>query len=169
MKKSWLVVGALVGAVAVTAISGVARAQTATPDPTATATATAEPAAPKAALKTYKSRLAKKLSISEDGLTSGIKSVQREKRREMQDERVAEILAKAVVRGKLTQPEADSYLTWWKSRPDTFPMRAQNLGSFKHHQKRNGPPMAGGRDGHRPDSRIGAGVQSFGQTRVQQN
>ena len=39
--------------------------------------------------------------------------------KEMQDKALEEWLQKLVDEGKISQEQADEYLTWWESRPDT--------------------------------------------------
>ena len=112
MKKQWMVVGVVVGVFAVTALGGVALAQTPTPEAQATVPPTAS------AHKSYTARLAEELGVSEQALTDAMKSV----RREAQNERAVQLLDRLVAAGKITREQADEYLAWWTSRPESLPI-----------------------------------------------
>jgi len=153
MTKSLILAGVLAGTMAITAVGGVALAQstpTGTPTPSATATATDE------ARKSYTARLAAKLGISEEALKDAMQSV----RREMQDEKVAEILKRMVEAGKLTQEQGDEYLEWRKSRPEgPLPL----LGACHHKPHlghlRHAAPFRGGDDDDDKKGRPGIRAQ----------
>jgi hypothetical protein len=71
----------------------------------------------------YQALLDKVCAIYEENtgvaLDSGqLKAALEQARSEMQDETLQNWLQGLVDKGKITQEEADQYLTWWQSRPD---------------------------------------------------
>jgi hypothetical protein len=64
--------------------------------------------------------------------------------RELQDEALQSRLQKLVDEGRITQEEADQYLTWWQSRPN---IELPELGGFGGHGHRGGMMWGGGRCG----------------------
>lgn len=171
MKRTWFAAGVLVGAMAVAGISGVALAQTPGPATSAPA-ATATSAPTMTPRQSYNSRLAQKLGAGEDKLTAAEKAALRDQ----QDERVTQMFAVAVRANKITQADADKYLAWWRSQPDTLP-----LGGAGHFAARgwhpgaraNAPeapgasspmPFGQGQPPFGPGGRFGQGGPGFGVT-----
>jgi hypothetical protein len=71
---------------------------------------------------TFVSKLADKLGLDEDTVSTAIS----EARQEMMDEALAERLQEAVDEGRITQEQADQISEWMKSRPDAL----DELGGF---------------------------------------
>jgi uncharacterized membrane protein len=72
----------------------------------------------------YQALLDRVCAIYEDNTGVAINSTQlkaalEQARSEMQDETLQNWLQNLVDKGKITQEEADQYLQWWQSRPDT--------------------------------------------------
>ncbi len=63
----------------------------------------------------YISRIAAILEIEAETLKAAVTRVLRE----IQDESLDRRLQQAVEQGKLTQEQADEYMSWWQARPDT--------------------------------------------------
>jgi len=63
--------------------------------------------------KTLQNRLAGKLGIPEDKLTTAMKEV----KVELRDEALGRFLDKAVEKGRITAEEATQIKTWWQTRP----------------------------------------------------
>jgi uncharacterized membrane protein len=68
-----------------------------------------------------------------------LKDALEQARSEMRDEALQNWLQNLVDKGKITQEEADQYLTWWQSRPD-IELPLPGLGGHGH-----GGGMMGGR------------------------
>ena len=67
-------------------------------------------------LGSFASRVAGILELEEQQVLDAFEQA----KSEMLEERVQLMLEKAVTAGKLTQDEADEYMTWFESRPETF-------------------------------------------------
>ena len=67
-------------------------------------------------LDSFASRVAGILELEEQQVRDAFQQA----KSEMLEERVQLMLDKAVTAGKLTQDEADEYIAWFESRPDTF-------------------------------------------------
>jgi hypothetical protein len=65
------------------------------------------------AVKTFASRVAEKLGLTEEAVETAMK----ESRQEMQDERVTAKLDAMVGSGRITRDQADAYIEWYKARP----------------------------------------------------
>ena len=81
----------------------------------------------------FVSKLADKLGLDEDTLSTAISEVRQEMRLEALEERLQE----AVDEGTITQDEADQILAWMKSRPDAL----DELGGLGLRLEEGGPGM----------------------------
>jgi len=117
-KKKWVIITVVTAVVVLAAgvIGGIVYAQSGSPSPTST---------PR---DTLMAKVAQKLGIDQSKLEQAFKDAQKE----MSDEALSNRLKGLVQQGKITQDQADSYLKWWQSRPDTAPGL-------------NGPPALGPR------------------------
>ena len=84
-------------------------------------------------LESFASRVAGILGLEEEQVLDAFKQT----KSEMLEEKVQQMLEKAVAAGKLTQEQADEYLAWFESRPDTFAPGAlfHKLGKRGFHEK----------------------------------
>ncbi len=104
MKRRWIFVPLLVGLLAIGVTGGAVFAQ-------GDGTGGDSPA------QSFVSRVAAILGLDEAQVQDAFKQATRE----MQDEAVQQKLARLVEQGRLTQEQADEYLEWYQSRPDTLP------------------------------------------------
>lgn len=126
MKKRWVLIGVLVGALALTITGGIALAQSAS-------TTTAQ-----TPFQTFVGKVAAKLGIDQ----SKVQDAMTQASKEMQNDALQQRLNNLVAQGKLSQAQADQLSQWYQSRPDIasgapgFP----GIGGFGH-----GPLPFGGR------------------------
>ncbi|MBI4340319.1 MAG: hypothetical protein HY680_10290 [Chloroflexi bacterium] len=113
MRKQWLFVALLVGALAVGITGGTVLAQDAGSDGTSP-------------IKSFAARLAEKLGLGEAQVQDAMKSVARE----MQDEGLKRKLDAAVAAGRITQAQADELYKWYQARPDVMGPVMGVMGGF---------------------------------------
>jgi hypothetical protein len=108
-KRKWIILVSVVAAVVILGgiLGGVVYAQTSTP-PTPTTT-TANPG------KDLADRVAAILKLDPATVESAFAQAQKDQ----QNDAVKSYLDKLVQAGKMTQADADKYLQWWNSRPQT--------------------------------------------------
>lgn len=134
MKRRWILVGLLAGALAVAITAGTVLAQEggSAGDPP---------------FKSFASRVANILGLDE----AKVQDAFQQAAREMQDEALKAKLQHLVEKGKLTQTQADEYLKWYQSRPQSaLPGMLPGLGGprhFKgphahHHRMHDFPPAS---------------------------
>ncbi len=126
MHKKWLIVPVIVGVVAIISTTAIF-AQTPTPTPGTPA-------------KTFASRVASILGLSE----TQVKDAMDQANKEMHNEAIKAKLGAAVASGRITQAQADEYYQWYQSRPEGL----EGLG---------GPGRGKGFGGHRGPRGFGFG------------
>ena len=123
MKKRWLFAPIAVAVLALgVGTTGVAMAQETdtTPD---------------SRVSNFISRVAEILGLEE----SQVKEAVAQARREMRDETVQQKLDRTVEQGRITREEADEYLEWFQSRPNSRPgVGMRGFGFDRHGGGRNG-------------------------------
>jgi hypothetical protein len=119
MKKRWLFGSLLAIAVAVGLTGGTIMAQTA-----------GDGDAEEPTKRSFASRLAEKLGLDEASVKEAITEV----RNEVQDERVQRRLAQLVLKGRMTQEDADAYLGWYQSRPPNIGPGLPGFGKHRFHR-----------------------------------
>lgn len=138
--KTKLIIGAVITAVLLAgATVGVALAQTPAPEPSPPGTATPTPDARREAqIKALAQQLANILGIDPAQVESALSQARQQVKRAAMDATVKARLDKLVQSGKLSQSDADSVDTWFKSRPAAADNLLPQLGhrggpGFKHH------------------------------------
>ena len=105
--KRFIIIALVATVVLVGSIAGVVLAQT--DNPTGSGNVT-QP-------KTLLARVAEKLGINQTTLENAFTEAQKE----MQTQALKNRLQSLVGQGKITQKQADDYLTWWEARPNMPP------------------------------------------------
>ena len=117
MKKRWFLAPVATAIVAVSVVTG------------GVALAQEDGASGTPVVSSFASRVAAILGIDETQVQDAMKQA----RQEMRDEAVQNKLDAMVAQGRLTQEQADSYLEWYKSRPDDIPgFRGLGFGFGRH-------------------------------------
>ena len=116
MRRRWIVIGTIIGVVALGITGGAVLAQSDGTDGDAT-------------FKSLPSRVAAILGLDEVQVQDAFKQATTE----MQDERLQRKLDHLVEKGRLTQEEADQYKEWYQSRPEG-PLRGFGFSGRKHHK-----------------------------------
>ena len=110
MRRRWIVVSVLAAVLSVGAIMGTALAQTDDSD-----------GGGSSSVSRFVEVLAGKLDIGEEELQTAIDETREELRAEFEaaaEAKLMEKLDEMVAAGKLTQEQADEYLSWYRDRPD---------------------------------------------------
>lgn len=126
MRKKWLLVPVIVGVFAIVSTTAIF-AQTPTPTPNSSP------------VKTFASRVAGILGLSE----MQVKDAMDQANKEMRDEAIKARLDAMVAAGRITQSQADEYYQWYQSRPEGLeglggPGRGKGFGG--HHGPRGFGP-----------------------------
>ncbi len=129
MRRRWFFVPLLVGALVLGTVGGMVLAQE----------------AGSGTGKTFAGRVAAILGLDE----AKVRGAMDQAAREMQDEGLKAKLDRMVSAGKITQAQADDYLKWYQSRPDSL-SPGMPFGGFR------GGHMRGGRGWHGMGGRMGA-------------
>ena len=114
MRRRWIVVSVLAAVLSVGAIMGTALAQTDDSDGESDD-------GDSSSVSRFVEMLAGKLDIGEEELQSAIDETREELRAEFEAAAEAKLIAKLdemVAAGKLTEEQADEYLSWYRDRPD---------------------------------------------------
>ena len=132
MRRCWIVVSVLAAVLSVGAIMGTALAQTDDSD-----------GGGSSSVSRFVEVLADKLDIGEEELQSAIDETREELREEFEAAAEAKLIAKLdemVAAGKLTQEQADEYLSWYRDRPDGVKgfgaARGRGFSGWGHHARR---------------------------------
>ena len=115
IRKRWLWLTLLVGALALGIAGGTALAQ-------------GDGNGGDSSIKSFVSRVADILGLEE----SRVQDTFNQARKELKDDRLKARLQGLVGKGTLTQEEADEYIEWYQSRPDTLPGRGFFSGRRGH-------------------------------------
>ncbi len=137
MKKRWLFVTLLVGALAIGITGGTVLAQ-------GSGTSGNSP------VKSFAARVAAILGLDE----SKVQSAMNQAAKEMQSESIQKKLDNMVANGRLTQDQADQLKKWYQSRPDVLSPGGSlaGPGPFGRHGFHRGPMLKGrGWDGMGPN------------------
>ena len=114
MRRRWIVVSVLAAVLSVGAIMGTAFAQTDDSDGDSDGGGSSS-------VSRFVEVLADKLDIDEEELQTAIDETREELREEFEaaaEAKLMEKLDEMVAAGKLTQEQADEYLSWYRDRPD---------------------------------------------------
>ena len=114
MQKKWFLVAVVVGVIAIVSTTAIF-AQTPTPTPQSTA-------------KTFASRVASILGLSETQVQSALDQASKE----MHNDAIKARLDAMVAAGKLTQAQADEYLKWYLARPQGLQEFRMGEGMGRH-------------------------------------
>ena len=135
MRRRWIVVSVLAAVLSVGAIMGTALAQTDDSD--------GDSDGGGSSVSRFVEVLADKLDIGEEELKSAIDETREELRAEFEAAAEAKLIAKLdemVAAGKLTQEQADEYLSWYRDRPDGVKgfgaARGRGFSGWGHHARR---------------------------------
>ena len=115
MRRRWIVVSVLAAVLSVGAIMGTALAQTDDSD------GESDDGDNSSSVSRFVEVLAGKLDIGEEELQSAIDETREELRAEFEaaaEAKLIEKLDEMVAAGKITQEQADEYLSWYRDRPD---------------------------------------------------
>ena len=137
MRRRWIVVSVLAAVLSVGAIMGTALAQT------------EDSAGDSSSVSRFVEVLADKLDIDEEELQTAIDETREELREEFEaaaeaaaEAKLIEKLDEMVAAGKLTQEQADEYLSWYRDRPDGVKgfgaARGRGFSGWGHHARRGG-------------------------------
>ena len=140
MRRRWIVVSVLAAVLSVGAITGTAFAQTEDSD-------SDSDDGDSSSVSRFVEVLADKLDIGEEELQSAIDETREELRAEFAAAAEAAAEAKLIARldemvaaGKLTQEQADEYLSWYRDRPDGVKgfgaARGRGFSGWGHHARR---------------------------------
>jgi hypothetical protein len=116
VKRHWIFVALLVGALALGITGGTVLAQ----ETDASGTSP---------IKSFAARLAEKLGLQEAQVQDAMKQAARE----MRDEGLKRKLDAAVAAGRITQAQADELYTWYQARPDVMGMGMGKGFGFRGH------------------------------------
>ena len=138
MRRRWIVVSVLAAVLSVGAIMGTAFAQTEDSDGDSDD-------GDSSSVSRFVEVLADKLDIGEEELQSAIDETREELRAEFEaaaEAKLIEKLDEMVAAGKLTQEQADEYLSWYRDRPDGVKgfgaARGRGFSGWGHHARRGG-------------------------------
>ena len=136
MRRRWIVVSVLAAVLSVGAIMGTALAQTDDSDGESDD-------GDSSSVSRFVEVLADKLDIGEEELQSAIDETREELRAEFEAGAEAKLIAKLdemVTAGKLTQEQADEYLSWYRDGPDGVKgfgaARGRGFSAWGHHARR---------------------------------
>ena len=136
MRRRWIVVSVLAAVHSVGAIMGTALAQTDDSDGESDD-------GDSSSVSRFVEVLADKLDIGEEELQSAIDETREELRAEFEAGAEAKLIAKLdemVTAGKLTQEQADEYLSWYRDGPDGVKgfgaARGRGFSAWGHHARR---------------------------------
>ena len=135
MRRRWIVVSVLAAVLSVGAIMGTAFAQTDDSD--------GDSDGGGSSVSRFVEVLADKLDIDEEELQSAIDETREELRSEFEaaaEAKLIEKLDEMVAVGKITQEQADEYLSWYRDRPDGVKgfgaARGRGFSGWGHHARR---------------------------------
>jgi hypothetical protein len=172
--KAKLIIGTVIAAVLLAgATIGVASAQTPSPTPAPPSTATPTPDAHREARdKALIEELANRLGLDPAQVETALSQAREQVRRGAMDATVMARLDKLVQSGKLSQSDADSVYTWFKSRPAAADNLLPQLGyrggpGIKGHPAFKGQSKAEGHRGNGPTK--SEGHRGRGSSKVEEN
>jgi len=116
-KKKWIIIGVLVGVLAVGGtVGGLVYAQSSSGSPPSANQPSGGPG------KALADRVATILGLNQTTVENAFTTAEQQ----MRDDALTTWLNNQVAQGKMTQDQANQYKTWWQSRPSTV----QGLGPF---------------------------------------